>query len=111
MIGPPMAPPNWLRWKGGSTPRWAGEADAMVLEVIERLAVEGVGAGAGGDQDLAGRGDVTGDVLGGAVELELVDGALGDVEDRGADGLVGDVLAVEKDAGGAAGDAGTEMAE
>ena len=90
-----------------------GRIDARVVakptllswKFIEALSVEGVGAGAGRDQDLAGRGEVAGDVLRRAVDLELVDRTLGDVEDGGADGLVGDVLSVEEDAGGAAGDA------
>src|SRR5580698_337453 len=83
-----------------------GEAGAVVLEVIEERTVDGVGAAAGGDEDLAGGSDVTGDVLCGTVELELVDGALRDVEDCRADGLVGDVLTIEKNSGGTAGDAG-----
>ena len=64
-----------------------------------------VGARVGRDQHLAGGCDFARDVLSGAVQLELVDRALRDVEDGRADRLVGDVLPVQKDAGGAAGDA------
>jgi len=73
--------------------------------------VEGVGTGAGGDQHLAGRGDLTRDVLRRAIELKSPDRAGWHVENGGTDGLISDVLTVQQDAGGASATPLTESAE
>ena len=58
-----------------------------------------------GNQHLASRGYVARNVLGRTIELKLTNRSLRDVEDRGADRLVGNVLPVEKNAGRAPRDA------
>jgi len=82
-----------------------GKAGAVILEDVKGFAVEIIGAGVGGDQHLTGRGQLARGILRGVVDLELADGILRDVEDRRADILIGDVLAIEQDTGGAAGEA------
>ena len=81
------------------------EEGAGVLEVIKGLAMECVRAGLRSNEHLAGGGHIAGDILRGAVELELANRALRHVEDRGSDGFVCNVLSIQKDAGGTTGHA------
>ena len=79
-----------------------GGTGTLVAEESEALAMELICARVGADGNGAGTGQFARNVERGAADLELFDRALAHVQRGRADGLVGDVLAIEHDAGGTA---------
>ena len=82
----------------------SGKPGTVVLEVVKQLPVKRVRTGARSNQYLSRGRYLTGHVLSRTIELEFIDRPGRRVEDRRADRFIGNVLTVQQNAGGAAGD-------